>query len=78
MTHFGADVTLLPSEAKPNFFTLAKVDTVKKISFSNLKFIAIVRRKCFAIGTPSCDVHQPVLKKAFANDNFLPSQLLPE
>ena len=29
MTHFGADVTLLPSEAKPNFSTLAKVDMAK-------------------------------------------------
>ena len=29
MTHFGADVTLLPSEPKPNFSTLAKVDIAK-------------------------------------------------
>ena len=29
MTHFGADVTLLPSEAKPSFSTVTKVDTVK-------------------------------------------------
>ena len=73
MTHFGADVTLLPSEAKPSFSTVTKVDTVK-----NLKFIAIVCRKRFAIGTPSCDVHHPVFKMQFANDSFLPYQLLPE
>ena len=72
MTHFGADVTLLPSEAKPNFSTLAKVDICK------FKSYCYCPEKMFATWTPSCDVHHPVLKKAFAKDNFLPYKLLPE
>ena len=50
MTHFGADVTLLPSEQKPNFSTLAKVDIAKyKKSF-------ITYGKSFAIWTLSAMV----------------------
>ena len=70
MTHFGADVTLLPSEPKPNFSTLAKVDMLNNFHLQIQKLLLLSIKNVLRFGLPLAMFITQCLKRHLQRTTF--------